>query len=89
MRSLPFRVLVGLIMAIFVYFTPFFKDENGNFSFKYYLLCLFLFALDKIAESSMFISLVSFFANISDANIGGTYMTLLTTLSNLGKILLK
>jgi hypothetical protein len=45
--------------------------------------------MDKIAESSMFISMVSFFANISDANIGGTYMTLLTTLSNLGKNLNK
>ncbi len=71
---------------MFVYFTPLFKDENGTFSYKYYLLCLFLLSLDKIMENCMTISIVSFFANISDANIGGTYMTLLTTLSNLGKL---
>ncbi len=77
-------MLIGLIVAVFVYFTPYFKQSDGKFSFLFYFLALFLFALDKVVESTMFISQVSFFANISDANIGGTYMTLLTTLSNLG-----
>lgn len=33
---------------------------------------------------SMFVSIMAFFAKVSDPVIGGTYMTLLNTLSNLG-----
>jgi PAT family acetyl-CoA transporter-like MFS transporter 1 len=34
----------------------------------------------------MFVSQMAFFAKVSDPKIGGTYMTLLNTLANLGKI---
>jgi PAT family acetyl-CoA transporter-like MFS transporter 1 len=34
----------------------------------------------------MFVSQMAFFAQISDPKIGGTYMTLLNTLGNLGRI---
>jgi PAT family acetyl-CoA transporter-like MFS transporter 1 len=33
----------------------------------------------------MFVSQMAFFATVSDPKIGGTYMTLLNTLTNLGK----
>lgn len=33
---------------------------------------------------SMFVSIMAFFAKISDPTIGGTFMTLLNTISNLG-----
>lgn len=33
---------------------------------------------------SMFVAIMAFFARISDPAVGGTYMTLLNTLSNLG-----
>ena len=32
----------------------------------------------------MFVSIMAFFAKVSDPVVGGTYMTLLNTLSNLG-----
>ena len=32
----------------------------------------------------MFVSIMAFFARISDPAVGGTYMTLLNTLTNLG-----
>lgn len=32
----------------------------------------------------MFVALMAFFAKISDSSVGGTYMTLLNTLTNLG-----
>jgi PAT family acetyl-CoA transporter-like MFS transporter 1 len=32
----------------------------------------------------MFVSIMAFFAQVSDPAVGGTYMTLLNTLSNLG-----
>ena len=38
----------------------------------------------QILQSVMFVSQMAFFAKVADARIGGTYMTLLNTLANLG-----
>jgi len=40
----------------------------------------------EISGNLILISLVSFFSKVSDPTIGGSYMTLLTTLTNLGSI---
>ena len=34
----------------------------------------------------MFVSIMAFFARVSDPAVGGTYMTLLNTFSNLGSM---
>lgn len=38
----------------------------------------------QISTSSMFVASMAFFAKVSDPAVGGTYMTLLNTLCNLG-----
>ena len=38
----------------------------------------------KVALYSMFVAIMAFFARVSDPAVGGTYMTLLNTLTNLG-----
>ena len=38
----------------------------------------------QVALYSMFVSIMAFFAKVSDPAVGGTYMTLLNTLTNLG-----
>lgn len=38
----------------------------------------------QVTLYSMFVAVMAFFARISDPAVGGTYMTLLNTLSNLG-----
>lgn len=43
-----------------------------------------MFCFSQIFTSSMFVASMAFFAKISDPAVGGTYMTLLNTLSNLG-----
>jgi len=40
--------------------------------------------MGAIASQCMFVSQMAFFAYVSDPAMGGTYMTLLNTLSNLG-----
>ncbi len=35
----------------------------------------------------MFVSIMAFFAQVSDPAVGGTYMTLLNTITNLGGII--
>lgn len=42
------------------------------------------FHLSQVFTSSMFVASMAFFAKISDPAVGGTYMTLLNTLCNLG-----
>lgn len=38
----------------------------------------------KVLSYMMFVAILAFFSRISDPRFGGTYMTLLNTLSNLG-----
>ena len=42
--------------------------------------------LHEVVGTALFISVMSFFARISDPSIGGTYMTLLNTVTNLGSM---
>ena len=53
--------------------------SNQNFSQK-----IFYCILHQIFHNAMFVSVMAFFARISDPAVGGTYMTLLNTLTNLG-----
>jgi len=72
-------------MALFVYLTPFFQNYNKTFPWYYYALIILIFGIQQIFVYSMFVSQMAFFAQVSDPKIGGTYMTLLNTLTNLGK----
>lgn len=83
-KAIPFRLVMGLVTAGWVYVTPYFKDSNNEYPFYYYALCLIINILHSVFAYSMFVSQMSFFAQISDKKIGGTYMTFLNTLSNLG-----
>jgi PAT family acetyl-CoA transporter-like MFS transporter 1 len=66
-------------MAAYVYFTP--RMISSGY---YYPVLILLFALIEFIKTLQFAAHVGFFASISDPRIGGTYMTFLVTLSNLG-----
>ncbi|CAF2526520.1 unnamed protein product [Rotaria sp. Silwood2] len=83
-KSYPFRLFLGVIMALFVYFTPSFQNYNKTFPWYYYTLAIIIYGIHQIFVYNMFVSQMAFFAQVSDPKIGGTYMTLLNTLSNLG-----
>ncbi|KAA8499441.1 putative membrane protein [Porphyridium purpureum] len=54
-------------------------------SWPYFVTFVLLSTLYQFASDSlMFVSMGAFFARISDDSIGGTYLTLLNTISNLG-----
>lgn len=48
------------------------------------MLLYIFFSPCQVTLYSMFVSIMAFFAKVSDPKIGGTYMTLLNTISNLG-----
>lgn len=75
---------MNIVAAMLVVATPFFQESNKEFSMKYYILLLIMSLIQSVILHSMFVSQMAFFAKISDKRIGGTYMTLLNTISNMG-----
>ena len=80
----PFRLLMCLALTALVYITPLVKLSDGAFPGYYFPLVIAVFALHRATLYCQFLSLIAFMARISDPAIGGTYMTLLMTLINLG-----
>ncbi|CAM1323485.1 SLC33A1 (predicted) [Pycnogonum litorale] len=87
MKAFVPRLLVGIEFAIVVYLTPYMRDPvTGEFPLYYYAILLASYALHQVALYSMFVAVMAFHAKISDPAVGGTYMTLLNTVTNLGGI---
>ncbi|XP_003441755.1 acetyl-coenzyme A transporter 1 [Oreochromis niloticus] len=82
-KAFPFRLLIGLEFALLVWWTPSVKQEGG-FPVYYYAVVLLSYALHQVALYSMYVACMAFHAKVSDPLIGGTYMTLLNTVTNLG-----
>ncbi|DAZ98108.1 TPA: hypothetical protein N0F65_003094 [Lagenidium giganteum] len=80
----PFRLAVGVVYALIVYITPSVMAHNEDVHYYYYLFILISGALHEVAANMMYVPQMAFFARISDPTIGGTYMTFLNTISNLG-----
>lgn len=74
------RTCIAIFGMVVVYFFP----DSGNITFSYYLLVLGVFLLYSLCSNFMFVAQGGFFAKIADSRIGGTYMTLLNTISNFG-----
>lgn len=82
--ALPFRMVLSVASSAIVWMTPFTLSESGAVPVYYYVLLLVDYALYQVFLYSMFVAVMAFFAKISDPAVGGTYMTLLNTLCNLG-----
>lgn len=82
-KAFPFRLLIGLEYALLVWWTPSVRQEGG-FPVYYYAIVLLSYAVHQVALYSMYVACMAFHAKVSDPLIGGTYMTLLNTVTNLG-----
>lgn len=54
----------------------------GNAKFLSWLIAAVV--LHEVASNCMFVAQMAFFSRVSDPVIGGTYMTLLNTIANVG-----
>ena len=61
-----------------------YRDPNVEPGFSFFAPLIVTMMLHEVAGTLMFVSIMSFHSKVSDPSIGGTYMTLLNTLSNLG-----
>ncbi|XP_025406915.1 acetyl-coenzyme A transporter 1-like isoform X2 [Sipha flava] len=82
------KLFWNLAFIVLIYYTPSIIQINNevNIPKYYYVILLFIFAIQEILSYTIFIASLAFFSRISDTRFGGTYMTLLNTLSNLGGI---
>lgn len=75
-----FKTLMSLAgMAIVASF-----PADGEVTNVYFWIVLFATVLSSFASTIMHVSLNAFFSTVSDPAVGGTYMTLLNTFSNVG-----
>jgi hypothetical protein len=68
-----------ILIAIYVFLTPYILSQ-----WYFYPILIGLFILNESLIYLMLVSRVGFYARISDPCIGGTYITLLSMLGNLG-----
>jgi len=83
LRAYPWRVALIPVVVVLAYFTPT-GISASSVPWFFYAMLLLLSALGAVASQCMFVAQMAFFAKISDPAMGGTCMTLLNTLANLG-----
>ncbi|XP_047991733.1 acetyl-coenzyme A transporter 1 [Leguminivora glycinivorella] len=83
LHAFPFRLIVGPLAAGLVALTPSLLGDSGP-SYSYLLVLMALYVFHQTCLYCMFVAVMAFFAKVSDPAVGGTYMTLLNTVSNLG-----
>lgn len=84
MIAIPVRTLFALSGAFIIWMTPKIIPADGvapNYIYFVYLINAIMYSL---AAFGMHVLLTAFFIKISDPAVGGTYMTMLNTIDNLG-----
>lgn len=84
LMAYPYRIFIGGVFAALVWWTPHFRLADGNFEYTVYLVWIAGYIFHQVATYSMFVAVMGFCAQISDPRIGGTYMTMLNTVNNMG-----
>lgn len=83
-RSIPYRMLFAIIATLIVWLAPLTLSSTGQVPIYFYVMLLVNYAFYQVCLYSMFVAVMAFFAKISDPAVGGTYMTMLNTVCNLG-----
>lgn len=83
LKAVPYRLFFNLVAAAIVFLTPSIT-ANGEVPMYYYVGLLLFYTFHQITLYMMFVAVMAFFVRISDPAVGGTYMTLLNTLANMG-----
>ena len=85
--GVPMRLASGVAFAVALHITKWLYASLGDGEKPpqwFWGMFLGATAFNNVANNLMFVSQMSFFNKVSDPVIGGTYMTLLNTLANLG-----
>ena len=80
-RLYPPRLLICVLIGVYVYFTSRLLPYPAIF----YSILMTLFVINETIIYLQLVARVGFYAQISEPRIGGTYMTLVSTLGNIGQ----
>lgn len=83
-KAIPFRIVFGIFASTIVALAPYTFSAKGDVPIYLYVVLLVNYSFYQICLYCMFVAVMAFFAKISDPAVGGTYMTLLNTICNLG-----
>jgi len=78
------RLLLGLVSLGLVVTIPGFKADDGSLPTWLYGVMLLSAILLTVFSQTMFVAQMAFYNRVADPLIGGTYMTMLNTLANMG-----
>lgn len=81
LRVYPWRVALCPLTLIVAMMVPF---SMNPIPWGFYTLVVLVCFAGAVTSQCMFVSTMAFFARVSDPAMGGTYMTMLNTLMNLG-----
>lgn len=82
--AIPFRMAISLIGPILFWWASRLLDESNHVPYYFYIALFLMYCCYHISTYCMIVPLLAFFVQISDPTFGGTYMTLLNTVNNLG-----
>ncbi|EDO34028.1 predicted protein [Nematostella vectensis] len=85
LKAYPLRLCFGLVFIACVWWAKNVRSPGQEyFPWYFYAGILVVYALHQMTLYSMFVPIMAFHARVSDPRVGGTYMTLLNTITNLG-----
>ena len=73
-----------IILSIWIYITPWFRNSDDSYPLYYFIFYALVNSVYALVFAAMALVKTAFFTHISDPQIGGTYMTLLNTVANIG-----
>ncbi|XP_055912515.1 acetyl-coenzyme A transporter 1 [Eupeodes corollae] len=82
-KAIPYRMIFSGTATLIAFFCPL-MISGGEVPLYFYVLLVVNYGIYQIFLYCMFVAVMAFFAKISDPAVGGTYMTLLNTVCNLG-----
>lgn len=84
MYGVPLKLLTTSLSWLVFQVLAHFKSTGVAPNVPFYIFMVTIMVFHEVAGVLVFISMMTFFSKISDPLMGGTYMTLLNTVANLG-----
>ncbi|XP_050525711.1 acetyl-coenzyme A transporter 1-like isoform X2 [Daktulosphaira vitifoliae] len=89
LKVMPYRMIVGILSGVLVYYTPQYVSKDGISSRYFFLIFQIYNIFQRALMIIMRLSILSFFSRVSDSSVGSTYMSILNTLYSLGNACIK
>ena len=78
------RLVNGVLTVMLIFGLDVATEGGAAIPLWLYGIGIGIIAVGGVASAAMFVAQMAFFNRVSDPKIGGTYMTMLNTISNLG-----